>query len=126
MQLQIKVSIFYRVHVSDTNRVHHVPPVLRARPPPLRPHLPPHPDVCHRRSPLHRRPQRVRSAASRHHHQPGVDSSNRIVDVSRFYFACRWISEMAEAKVMCASKIGILSHSLLNVYENAMVSKYFS
>ena len=33
---------------------------------------------------------------------------------------------MAEAKIMCASKIGILSHSLLNVYENAMVSEYFS
>ena len=32
---------------------------------------------------------------------------------------------MEEAKIMCASKIGILSHSLLNVYENAMVSSQY-
>ena len=32
---------------------------------------------------------------------------------------------MDEAKIMCASKIGILSHSLLNVYENAMVSSQY-
>ena len=35
---------------------------------------------------------------------------------------CRWISDMEESKIMCVSKIGILLHSLLNVYENAMVN----
>ena len=29
---------------------------------------------------------------------------------------------MEESKIMCVSKIGILLHSLLNVYENAMVN----
>ena len=29
---------------------------------------------------------------------------------------------MEESKIMCISKIGILLHSLLNVYENAMVN----
>ena len=74
--LQIKALIFHRVHDSNPGGVYHLHPVLRAWPPPFRPHLPPHPDVRHRGRPLHRCPQRLRSAASRHHHQPGVDSSS--------------------------------------------------
>ena len=33
----------------------------------------------------------------------------------------RWISDMAEEKVLLSAKIGILLHNLLNVYENVMV-----
>lgn len=44
------------------------------------------------------------------------------IDIIYSESKCRWISDMEESKIMCISKIGILLHSLLNVYENAMVN----
>ena len=35
---------------------------------------------------------------------------------------CRWISDVEESRIMFMSKIGILLHSLMNVYDNAMVN----
>ena len=42
--------------------------------------------------------------------------------IKKFSSLFRWICDVAEERIMCWAKIGILLHCLLNVYENVMVS----
>ena len=114
---------FHGTPCSCADHVCGVPAVLGGGPPALPPHLPLHAALRHLRHPLHWGAQRVRPAPGGHHHQQGV--SLLLVEIRGQHLLFRWICDMAEERVMCWAKIGILLHSLLNVYENVMVSSDF-
>ena len=111
-----------------SSNIHCISPfciVFHLRQPPVTPHLPPPANVHDLWSSLHWCPQCVCFASSCHHHKSGVRISRYYlvkIDIIYSESKCRWISDMEESKIMCISKIGILLHSLLNVYENAMVN----
>ena len=76
-------------------------------------------------SSLHWCSQCLSFASSCHHHKSGVRITIKYsfkIDIIYSVSKYRWISDMDESRIMFMSKIGILLHSLLNVYENVMVN----